>query len=459
MKKEEQEDTEWAKHEFREIELGDERRKKRLIELAGQRAKKPNASISESCGSKAGTKAAYRLYENEDIEGKRIIESHAKATIERAAGAEVILAVQDTTQLDYTKHKATIGLGYLQDLSHQGMLVHSTMLVSPERVPYGIIQQQVWIRLAEDFGKRRKRKQRSIEEKESRKWLTGLAGAAEASQNLEGSLLVSVGDSEADVYDLFVRGQELNQALLIRACRNRRVAGPERLLWDHLASQEVAGEIKIQVPRRAGKKSREARLRIRYAPVTLRAPSNRSKERLPNISIWGILVREIAPPQDEEAIEWLLLTTVATHTLEDALERVQWYTCRWVIEMYHKVLKSGCRVEERQFAHLENLKRYLALDAVVAWRVLYLTLLSRETPEADCTVFLNTAEWQALHCFVHKTKSPPRNPPALRDVTFWIASLGGFMGRKSDGHPGSMTIWRGLQRLADITDAWLVFHE
>ena len=455
----EQREDEWAKNEFREIDLGDERRKKRLIELAGQRAKKPNASIAECCGSKAGTKAAYRLLGNEDIEAERIIESHAKVTIERAAGAEVILAIQDTTQLDYTKHKATTGLGYLQDLSHQGMLVHSTLLVSPERVPYGIIQQQVWIRLAEEYGKRHKRKQRSIEEKESRKWLTGLEATAGASQNLTGSLLVSVGDSEADVYDLFVRGQELKQPLLIRACRNRRVAEPEKLLWEQLASKEVAGEIKIQVPRRAGKKSREAQLSIQYAPVTLLAPSNRRKERLPNISIWGILVREIDPPQDEEAIEWLLLTTVATNTLEDALERVQWYTCRWVIEMYHKVLKSGCRVEERQFADLENLKRYLALDAVVAWRVLYLTLLSRQSPDVDCTVFLKTAEWQALYCFVHKTKSPPHYPPTLRDVTHWIATLGGFMGRKSDGHPGSMTIWRGLQRLTDITDAWLVFHD
>jgi hypothetical protein len=127
--------------------------------------------------------------------------------------------------------------------------------------------------------------------------------------------------------------------------------------------------------------------------------------------------------------------------------------------MYHKVLKSGCRVEERQFADLDNLKRYLALDAVVAWRVLYLTLLSRESPNVDCSVILDIHQWQALYCFIHKTKTPPRQPPTLRDATRWIAQLGGFLGRKSDGNPGSMTIWRGLQRLSDIADAWLVFHD
>jgi hypothetical protein len=179
---------------------------------------------------------------------------------------------------------------------------------------------------------------------------------------------------------------------------------------------------------------------------------------LPDLTVWGVLAQEIDPPSDEKGIEWLLIMTVPVESFTDACERMQWYSCRWVIEMYHKVLKSGCRVEKRQFEDFENLRRYLALDAVVAWRVLYLTFLNREMPDLPTTLFLETHEWQALYCFVHKTNHPPETPPTLREVTLWIAQLGGFLARKQDGSPGSMSLWRGMQRLADISDAWLAFH-
>lgn len=449
---------EWAEMEFGEIELGDKRRTKRLVTLAKQRAEKPNSSIAESCGSKAGTKAAYRLLDNEDIEAEAIQSGHQKMVVERSAGEKVILAVQDTTQLDYSSHRATRGLGYLQNLSHRGMLVHTTLAVSPQRVPYGLLQQQVWIRPDEEYQKRHRRKELATEEKESQKWLTSLQAAARLQAELPESRVVSVGDSEADVYDLFLEAVKLEQDLLVRACEDRRVDHPQGLLWKQVESQEKAGEITIEVPRREGKKARQAVLTLRYCQVRLRPPKRRCKENLPVICLWAVLGREEAPPPEEEAIEWLLLTTVAVNSFADSCERMQWYTCRWVIEMYHKVLKSGCRVEERQFADLENLKRYLALDAVVAWRVLYLTLLSRETPEAACTLILETDQWQALYCFTHKVKLPPPQPPTLKEATLWIAQLGGFLGRKSDGQPGSMTIWRGLQRLSDITHTWLLFY-
>lgn len=449
----------WAELEFGGVEIGDKRRTKRLVQLARQRVEKPNGSIAESCGSKAGTKAAYRLLDNEDIEAEAIQSGHQRATVKRLAGEKVILAVQDTTQLNYTSHRATQGLGYLQDLSHQGMLVHTTLVVNPQRVPYGIIQQQVWVRPVEEYQKGHRRKERVTGEKESQKWLTSLGAAARLQAELPESRVVSVGDSEADVYDLFWEAAKLEQDLLVRASVDRRVDHPERLLWEHVRSQEKAGEITIEVPRQAGKKARKAVLGIRYCQVRIRPPQRRYQEELPVISLWAVLACEEVSPSGEETIEWLLLTTVAVNSFADSCERMQWYTCRWVIEMYHKVLKSGCRVEERQFADLNNLKRYLALDAVVAWRVLYMTLFSRETPSVDCTAILDVPQWQALYCFIHKTKSLPHQPPTLKEATFWIAQLGGFLGRKSDGRPGSMTIWRGIQRLSDITDAWLVFHD
>jgi hypothetical protein len=454
------EEEEWARQEFEGIELGDKRRKKRLIQLAEQRGRRPNASIAASCEGQAATKAAYRLLDNEEVGAEAILEGHYQASIARAKGARIVLAVQDTTLLNYSGHPATQGLGYLQDLEMRGMLVHTTLLVTPERLPLGMIDQQVWVREADDFRvKREERKARRTAEKESQKWLVSLEATARAQQQLgEPTHLISVGDSEADVYDLFRKAVALQQDVLIRAAYDRNVAHPAQHLWAHLQQQALAGEITLQLPRRPGKAARMARLAVRFAPVTLHPPTARRKEPLPQLTIWGLLAQEIDPPSQEEGLEWLLLTTLPVKTFSQACTYLDWYACRWLIETYHKVLKSGCRVEERQFADADNLQRYLALDAVVAWRVLYLTMLSRQAPDLPCTAVLETHEWQALYCFLHKTPRPPQPVPSLSQAILWVAQLGGFLGRKNDRDPGPMSVWRGLQRLSDIAAAWSVFH-
>ena len=175
---------------------------------------------------------------------------------------------------------------------------------------------------------------------------------------------------------------------------------------------------------------------------------------MPLLTVWALLVREEKPPAGVEAIEWWLLTTIPTSTVAEACERVEWYAARWWIEVYHKVLKSGCRIEARQFEQADRLKRYLALDSVVAWRVLYLTMVGRQTPNLSCSAILEEDEWQALYCFIHKVSLPPRTPPTLNEVTRWIAQLGGFLARAHDGQPGVIVIWRGLQRLQDIASTW-----
>jgi hypothetical protein len=416
--------------------------------------------LSQACGSAAATKAAYRFYANEAIDSDQILASHRQATQQRLEQAQeqVVLAVQDTTQLDYTAHPATTGLGVLNDEAHQGLLMHTTLAVTPQRVPLGILDQQVWTRSAADLGKRHERKHRSIQEKESQKWLTSLESTATLQAQLPQTRLVSVGDREADVYDLFLQAQARHQDVLVRAAWDRCVAHPEGHLWAYLHSQPIAGTLTITVPRKPGQAARRAILTIRYARVTLRPPQHRAQEGLEPVSLWAVFASEEHPPTGVEAVSWLLLTTVAVETLAEACERVQWYSGRWLVEVYHKVLKSGCRVEERQLEEAERLRRYLALDSVVAWRVLYLTMVGRELPELPCTALLAAQEWQALYCFIHRTNRPPARPPTLRQVVRWIAQLGGFLGRKRDGHPGVTVLWRGLQRLHDLTVAWQLFR-
>ena len=451
----------WAEQEFGNADLGDHRRTQRLIQIAEQRGSQPNASITQSCGDSAAAKAAYRFYENEAICITAILCSHQQATQTRMSQESVVLAVQDTTQLDYTHHPATEGLGTLHSKKQQGMLVHTTFAVTPERVPLGIMHQQIWTRPVEDFGKKHKRKQLPIEEKESQKWLTSLAATSHMHKELPQTKVVSVGDREADVYELFALSDALSQDMLVRASWNRKVDHPENYLWSFLESQPVAGQLTITVPRKGKQPARQAELSIRYAKVTLHPPWRPKPVKLAPITLWAVLAHEDDPPEGVEenlAVSWLLLGSMCLNSFQDACQWIQWYTCRWLIEIFHKILKSGCRVEERQFSTAENIKRYLAVDDVVAWRVLYLTMVGRETPDMPCTAIFEVHEWQALYCFIHKINTPPDEPPTLKQVTRWIAQLGGFLGRKSDGDPGVTVLWRGLQRHHDIVGSWLIFH-
>ncbi len=230
---------------------------------------------------------------------------------------------------------------------------------------------------------------------------------------------------------------------------DRRVDQPEKYLWATLESQPVAGPVTIEVPRQADRPARQAQLSLRYTAVTLPPPPHRRHEGLQPLTVWAVLAHEANAPVGCEPIEWLWLTTVPIESFAQAAQCVQWYTGRWLIEVYHKVLKSGCRVEERQFDDGETIKRYLAVDCVVAWR---------ELPDLPCTATFEAQEWQALYCFTHPLNTPPAQVPSLQPVVRGVARLGGFQGRTADGEPGVIVIWRGLQRLHDITIAWQLFH-
>jgi len=447
--------TNWRENEFSGADFGDPRLTKRLIKIAKKLADNPQASIPQACETWMETKATYRFLDNDKVNEHNLQEPHQQATHDRAKGHVTVLAVQDTTQLDFTHHPATQGLGMLNDQAHQGFFYHPTLLVTPEKVPLGIIDHQVWERPKEDFGKKHQRKQKPISEKESQKWLRSLEKTAQLQEELPQVQVVNVADREADIFDYFQLAQARQVDVLVRAAHNRRVDQPEKYLWDHMENVPISQYLTVAVPRKPGQAKREAVLSIRYSKVALQPPKHRYQEKdLQPISVWVVYAHEAAPPDGLEAISWMLLTTLAVNNALEALEKVQWYTCRWQIELLFKVLKSGCRIEPRQLETSARLRRCLAVYAVIAWQVLFLTMQSREVPNMPCDVLLEVEEWQALYCYIHNTASPPTQPPTLREATRMIARLGGFLGRKGDGHPGATTIWRGLQRLSDIAAAW-----
>jgi hypothetical protein len=448
--------ADWAEEEFGRARLPDRRLIARCCEVARARYARPQASLPEACGSPVRTKAAYRFFDNPRVTMSGVLQSHYEATARRMAAHPVVLAVQDTTTLNYSTHPATEMLGPIT--THEGtigMLVHSTLAFNTSGTPLGLIDVQSWTRDPEERGKKHLRAQLPLEAKESVRWLRSLEALERVQEKCPGVRLVSVGDREADMHELFVWATEKENrpALLVRAHRQRLLAEGQGQLWAHVLAQGVRGEVEVRLPRRSTRAARVARLELRFAAVELKAP--KGKERLGPARLWAVTATEAHAPAGVEPVQWMLLTTLPVQTVEQAIEKLTWYTGRWGIEVFHRVLKTGCQIETRQLAGADRLEVCLAIDMVVAWRIYHLTKLGRETPDVPCTVFFEEHQWQALVLYVTRKALPP-TPPTLRQALRMTARIGGFLGRKSDGEPGSETLWRGLQRLDDIAEGYLL---
>lgn len=447
----------WAAEELRYVDLGDQRLNKRLIEIVEAFAAQPGASVPQSCGSWAATKAAYRFWDSERVEPAQIRDSHIQSTLERVRSQRRILAVQDTTELDYAHHPATTeDLGPLDNAYQNGFKVHSTLAVSTAGVPLGLLHQQVWVR-DPDAVQRLHRRKRDLTDKESQRWLTAW-GESQARLAPEVGV-VTVADSEADIYDLFTTPRRSGADLLIRGTHNRRVATRAHYLWDTVRAQPLRGHETLELRGRDGAPGRTARLRVRTATVTIAPPHHHRKRAqcLP-VTLNVLLLEEIYPPRRGERITWLLLTTLPLVTWDDVQTAIRYYAYRWLIERYHFVYKSGCRLEALQLETGRRLQRALATYSLVAWRLLWLTYQARQAPEASCEIALEPSEWQALSAKYLRTTHVPNTPPTLREAVHWIARLGGFLARQGDQEPGVQTLWQGLRRLNDLTDMWQLHH-
>lgn len=449
--------ADWAQEELGAAELYDPRLTRRLMCLAHDFYNQPQSPITQACGSHAKTVGAYRFFNNERVSMEKLLRAHTESSIGRIRKHSVVLAVQDTTTVNYTTHHATEGLGPISTSGKNavGLVVHDTMAFTPDGTPLGVLDVQCWARDGQDIGKRHRRKQLPIEQKESVKWLKSYRTVCEIQQACPETMLISMGDRESDIYELFLEAVSKpdNPKLLVRSERSRNRKTQEAYLWDEAVSLQIAGYQVIHVPRKGCQLAREAVLEVRYAKVSLTPPQGKG---YPPVEIWMVYGREKDSPKSVTSpLEWMLLTTVDVNSFEDACQRLAWYTKRWGIEIFHRTLKSGCRIEDRQLGTAESLQSCLAIDMVVAWRIFHLTKLGREVPDAPCSIFFEEAEWKALHIFIHKTLPSPEQEPTLREAIRMTASLGGFLGRKSDGEPGTTALWRGLQRLEDITATYL----
>jgi hypothetical protein len=472
----------WATEEVKSADLKDERLNARLEAVLSALGERPTASIPAAMAGFSETRAAYRLFDNDKVTFDRVIAPHAEETLKRIAEQSVVLLVQDTTELDFTRPQQSMtGAGSLDGSARCGAFLHPLHAFTSDGTPLGSCAATAWTRDEPPeetrSEKERRRKATSIEDKESLRWVDGLRQARSVADQSPGVKCVCIGDSEADIYELFMEPRgEAQVEWLVRACQNRAVQkDPQNtesttsLIRAAVAQQPVLFTNQISVRgrrqtkissdnrgRRQPRESRKAEVEARAATVTLRGPA-RPGGKLPDVRVNVVLVSEVNPPPGDVPVEWILITTLPIATAEQVREIIQYYTVRFMIEVFFRVLKSGCRVEERRFEHIDRMLPCVAVYMIVAWRTLMICRLGQSCPDLDCEAIFDPSEWKSVWMAV-TGKKPPRQPPKLAKILPMIAQLGGYVNypnRKDP--PGPQTIWLGLQRMYDLALAWNLF--
>lgn len=447
------------------IDLQDERLNRRAGQLLERFAADPQASINSACQGWSETQAAYRFFDNPKVQPEQLLEPHRQATHQRIAQESVILVVQDTTELDFTKHPAE-GVGLLNYDQRRGYYDHSHLAFTPEGLCLGVLEVDLFSRSEEKLGKSKERKHDPPETKESFRWIEGYRHASQLSATLPDTQVVSVADREADFYELLVETtqQATPVDFLIRAKSKHKLpekdpqAGPHayQSVRDALEAGEVLATRVIDLPATPKRKARQATLEIRAQRVPIKPPHERRTE--PAIPMNVVLVQETDSPEDGTQVDWLLLTSLPIDREAALLKILDYYQARWGIEVFFRIFKTGCRVEEIQLETSARVEKCLMLYKIVAWRVLYLTYLGRECPELPCTAVFSAQEWQATWQ-VTQQEALPKEPPTLAMFQKILAELGGYNARNGDPPPGPQALWIGIRRMTDFALAWTMFQE
>ena len=460
--------------EFRDCDFGDARLAKRVMEMASVLGNNPNLSITTAFKTKAEFEACYRFFDNEKVSPEKTLESHIRATRERIRQCDYVLLVQDTTEIDLTRPKQQVeGAGPMDHDCRRGAFYHPLVAFTATGLPLGIVRHKNWTRTelskASKSDKSAARKQTPIEEKESYRWLEGLHSAEITAATCPDTTCVCVGDSESDIYDLFaytLASEQPNLKILVRAGQRRVTADDEDWTEQVRKTIKIGGQsinvgartAKIGKGKTARSRSREARtadLEIRKATIELRRPVD-CDNRLPStIEVNLVLCEEVSPPEGEDAISWLLVTTLPIDSDEDVQRVIESYCRRWQIEIFFKVLKSGCKIEYRRFENIDRILNCLAFYSVIAWRLMYICHMGRECPDIECEVMFEPSEWKSVYA-VLGIEMPKVGCPTLNELIRAIARLGGFVDRPKN-QPGPKTLWTGLQRCYDLSNAWNAF--
>jgi len=475
--------SDWVQREFASLELHDTRRNLRFLKCFELALNNPGQSIPQMCNSWAETKAFYRLLDQEVLTADAILNAHCESSLGRALASQepYLLAIQDTTTLNFTHRTALKEKGPICNDRGLGINLHNTLLVGAEsNQVHGLLGSKIFIR-ENDKPKQPAKVQNRIplEAKESVRWREGYQLAHSCHRRLcnqgpKDLIMVSVGDREADIYEVMVEAQlhcHEGMHLLVRATKDRRLhktkneaenetggetpSQSERRLWKHISALPAAGTLRVQVPKGSGLKLREIELEVRYAKEPISVPRDRVKYDKATQTLTELTAIELREVNEPSGIHWKLLTTLPVESLADARRAARWYSKRWKIEVLHRVLKSGCKVEERQLQCADRQHPMIAMDLISACYLMGLCQAARTDPTQPALNWVGSEEIQTLQTYF-KLPATPVEQMDVGQLVKLLARLGGHLGRKGDGPPGAEVLWRGVTKLRAITEMWEV---
>jgi hypothetical protein len=453
----------WIDNEVGGCNFGDVRLAKRFGKLLGMMTEGIGESVPYACQDWANTKAAYRFFSNDDVSEDQILAGHFQATRDRLSQAnQKILMLHDTCEFSFQRDKdSKIGLlgrpacgkgkdGRIKFITVRGILMHSSLAVTLDGLPLGLAAIKFWSRKQFKGCNALKRKinptRVPIEEKESFRWLENLRQSTALTSNPRDC--VHIGDRESDIFELFSLADELGTHFLVRTCVDRLAEDAGTTVAAEMKKAPVKGRHRIQGRNKQGEPY-EAELDIQYEQLQVLPPEGKWKDHT-DLTLTVIHATERGTPRGREKIAWKLLTNLPVKTLKAAIEKLNWYALRWKIEVFHKILKSGCKAEDSKLRSSERLVNLISIFCVIGWRVFWLTMLHRAEPDLPPAIALDPTELLLLDKLV-KTKPEARaEEPTVSDYIIKIARLGGYLNRASDPPPGNMVMWRGLSKLNDI---------
>ena len=450
----------WAENEFGGARLGDTRLSRRLVEVAAAKAEVPDRAFSGVAkGDWPAVKAYYRMIDQPEesaVNMSNIMEPHRGRTTRRMKGQQTVLCIQDGSDLNYTNLDQCKDLGVTgtnqTGSKSRGMHLHSTIAVAPNGLPLGVLKAQCIAPEAKSPEDNRPSTAIPIEEKKTFVWIEHHRDLVELAAEMPQTRLIDVCDREADFFEMFdEQRQHPCVELLVRAKHNRNIAEEPFKLFEAVRQAPVHSQIRVSIPRQSARPKRSkqkarpkrpariANMAVRFMRIQL-LPAHYHVDKDP-IDIYVVHALEEQPPEDAKAVEWFLLTTIKINSVVDAEQCLRWYCLRWRIEDWHRVLKSGCRIEDLAHHTAERLRRAIAINLVIAWRIMLMTLLGRETPDLPAEVLFSDIELRTLNAYAKKKEL--KTPSLLGEAVHMVAKIGGYLGRNNDPPPGHQLLWRG----------------
>ncbi len=453
----------WTESEMVDLDTGDKRLDKRVKAVLKAVANKPSMAFPKQFHSTAELKACYRLFDSDLITCEAILEPHINKTIERIQSFPVVVLSGDSSSLNYTTRSSNSDSGYISSNNAQGFLTHVSLASTLDRQPLGVVQAKFWARDKQKPEKKVHRDYLPLKEKESYKWIESYASANKIAVLCPDTEIISVFDREGDIIELWEEAAKSQKTgncahLVVRCNHNRGVLPTDEnkstKLFEFAEKSSIVGYCEFELRDRVTHRIlRKVKQEIRASSVCI-YPAYRSGVERRKVVLNVVFMKEVNTPEGIEPVNWYLLTTLPIESEKAVQKIIKAYLARWDIETLFRTFKTGCKVEERSLRTSDRLYPMFALFLIIAWRINYLSRISREHPELPCTVIFSEMEWKAAYAAINKNIHPPSTTPKIQEMIVIIARLGGYLNRKNDPPPGAKVIWRGLEYLRAFMDAW-----